>query len=108
MKALPPFKKRPYDATHDYIKTVLTAHHADDSFLHELVAYDDGHYRATFDLRYFVLAAGHTEPSRSQWNGLKKKMKRHHRGVFVFKEHGILDSVDNPPVGYVDFGFFAS
>ncbi len=91
MKALPPFKKRPYDATHDYIKTVLT-----------------GHYRATFDLRYFVLAAGHTEPSRSQWNGLKKKMKRHHRGVFVFKEHGILDSVDNPPVGYVDFGFFAS
>lgn len=110
MKDLPKFHRRPREAVLAYLDDVLTNPRADrpGSALVMLEAFDDGHYRAVFHLDYFVVAEGRAEPSRSQWSTLKKKMKRHHPGVFVFKEHGIIPAEgDADPLGYVDFGFFA-
>jgi hypothetical protein len=103
MSDLPRFQKRSQQAVQDYIGRVLN--HGDrpeDTTLQELIAYEDGHFRAIFRREYFALQEGHTEPTKSQWNTLKKRMKRMDRRVFVFKEHGI--SGDDL---YVDFGFFA-
>jgi hypothetical protein len=72
-----------------------------------LVEYPDGHYRALFDPALFVLPAGQSAPSKSQWNNLKKRMKRHEPLVFVFKEHGEATGGDGSQCYYVDFGFFA-
>ncbi|MGB7340229.1 MAG: hypothetical protein WBC91_15130 [Phototrophicaceae bacterium] len=69
---------------------------------------DDGRCRATFAKSYFVLQGDHTEPSKSQWSTLKKKLKRHNRGVFVFKETGESQCSEENPTScyYIDFGFF--
>ncbi len=69
---------------------------------------DDGRCRAIFKKSYFVLQEGNTEPSKSQWSTLKKKIKRHNRGVFVFKETGeIACSPESETMCYyLDFGFF--
>lgn len=87
------------------------------SAVQRLLAYPDGHYRVIFRRSYFILPAGQTEPSKSQWNTLKKKMKRHHPRVFIFKEHGgtccgAADNADDAAAPdancyYLDFGFFA-
>lgn len=77
------------------------------SYLRELVEYPDGHYRALFEAAYFVLPGGQSAPSKSQWNNLKKRMKRHEPLVFVFKEHGEVADKDGRQCCYVDFGFFA-
>ena len=73
----------------------------------ELIEFDDRHYRAVFSRKYFQPTAGHAGPSKSQWNTLKKKLKRRDRSIFVFREHGVLDG---PPGGsgskcFLDFGF---
>lgn len=75
---------------------------SDDSFLVDLIEFQDGHYRAIFKAEYFVLAAHETEPTKSQWNTLKKKLKRHDPRIFIFKEHGYKDEQHC----YLDFGFF--
>ncbi|MFC1960520.1 hypothetical protein ACFLYO_07410 [Chloroflexota bacterium] len=106
MSDLPAFQKPPYNFVHDYATRVLAHPGSEENYLRDLIAYDDGHYRAIFDPAYFVLAEGRTEPSKSQWNTLKKKMKRHHRGVFVFKQHGTTEYADAPHYT-IDFGFFA-
>ncbi|MEO1289594.1 MAG: hypothetical protein AAFV93_17655 [Chloroflexota bacterium] len=74
----------------------------------KLTIEDDGRCRITFDKSYFVLQGDNTEPSKSQWSTLKKKMKRHNRGVFVFKETGETPCLPESQTTcyYVDFGFF--
>jgi len=100
---LPEFDKRPQHQVLPYVKQIYTG-----SFL-KLIEYDDGHWRIVFKSTYFVLQEGKTEPTKSQWSTLKKKMKRHNRGVFVFKETGSVDcemSDADYDCYYVDFGFF--
>lgn len=108
MKDLPKFQKRNREAVLDYISAVLTKkQRSEKSYLIALIAYDDGHYRTIFDPAYFVIHEGQDRPSKSQWNGLKKKLKHHDRRVFVFKEHGEVEC-DGKRCYYVDFGFFAA
>jgi hypothetical protein len=52
-----------------------------------------------------VLADGATEPSKSQWNSLKKRFKRAAPYVFMFKEHGAAEC-EGGACYYLDFGFF--
>lgn len=107
MKDLPRFRKRSREAVQDYISEALTSKQNPlKSCLIELIAYEDGHFRAIFDPAYFVLPEGAGQPSKSQWNGLKKKMKRHDHRVFVFKDHGEVER-EGKRCYYVDFGFFA-
>ncbi len=77
----------------------------EDTQLISLDEYPDGHYRAWFLPTYFVLADGVTEPSKSQWNTLKKKLKRHDARAFVFKAYG-EEVRDDQMLYYLDFGFF--
>jgi len=107
MKDLPAFKERPRDQVMALVHRVLMLDsHSDHSYLHELTAYNDGHYRVLFDPAYFVLQPGQAEPSKSQWSSLKKKFKRHDPSVFVFKEHG-SQTIKGKTYAYLDFGFFA-
>lgn len=103
---LPRFHPRPYDAVHRFAATVLTAPGRGKTSLRQLNRYEDGHFRAIFSLNYFTLEEGQSAPTRSQWNSLKKKFKRHDQRVFIFKDHGLL-TFQGVPCGYVDFGFFA-
>jgi hypothetical protein len=99
---LPEFEKRPQYQVLPYVKEVFTKNFA------RLIEYDDGHYRVIFKSSYFVLPEGAEEPSKSQWGTLKKKMKRHHKGVFIFKETGKADCEGGQgDCYYLDFGFFA-
>ena len=99
---LPEFEKRPQYQVLPYVKEIFTRHFV------RLIEYDDSHFRAIFKSSYFVLPEGIDEPSKSQWGTLKKKMKRHHKGVFVFKETGVIDcGGEQGNCYYVDFGFFA-
>src|SRR5258706_11870336 len=102
MKDLPPFKKRNRDDVLDYIKSMLINERSGQEALIDLHDYNDGHYRAVFDPGYFTLQEGQTEPTKSQWNSLKKKMKRHESTIFVFKEHGQVGTGDKRY--YLDFG----
>ena len=107
MKDLPAFKARPRDQVMTLVHRVLMLDsHSDHSYLHELVAHDDGHYRVLFDPAYFVLQPERDEPSKSQWSNLKKKFKRHDPNVFVFKEYG-TQMVNGKAYAFLDFGFFA-
>jgi hypothetical protein len=110
MKGLPRFQRRSQTFAQAYASRVLTnEQQAQVSSLHRLVQYEDGHYRAIFRPDYFVLTEGHDVPTKSQWNTLKKRMKRIERNVFVFKEHGETPCGEPgaPPCYYVDFGFIA-
>ena len=102
---LPEFRhvKRGYAAR--LIHSVLTNERG--PALLELVAYDDHHFRVIFSSSYFQLAEGNEAPSKSQWNTLKKKLKRRDRTIFVFRAHGELDNTD-AGIGsryFLDFGF---
>lgn len=107
---LPKFRPRPPESVRVFAARVLLPHddgtrEVDTTFLRDLIAYPDGHFRVIFGLDYFVLADGATEPTKSQWNTLKKKFKRYDAQVFMFKEHGLLTH-DNEACGYLEFGFF--
>lgn len=110
MKDLPEFASRPYKQVHGYIARVLTNERAAQvSSLERLIVHDDGHFRAVFRPDYFTLVEGATAPTSSQWNTLKKRMKRIDRSVFIFKEHGDLPCESVPETCYyVDFGFLRS
>lgn len=106
-KPLPQFKRRPLDAVQKLLVVVLTNPAlGDQTQLVSIEEYPDGHYRAWFLPSYFILAEDATEPSKSQWNTLKKKLKRHDALAFVFKVYG-SDVNDGQPQHYLDFGFFA-
>jgi hypothetical protein len=100
MSDLPQFKSVNVEKAQSYIKDVLG--HGDDTPVLSISAQQGGYFRVIFAQRYFVLAEGQTVPSKSQWNTLKKRMKRVEKQVFVLKEHG------QTPDGnlYLDFGFF--
>ncbi|MFW5748841.1 MAG: hypothetical protein ACOCYT_04425 [Chloroflexota bacterium] len=100
MSDLPEFDERPYEWVYKFARYVLS--HGKDSSLIRLEAFDDGHYRAVFRKDYFILGEDRTEPSKSQWNTLKKRIKRINRDVFIFKQHG--ETADGHY--YMDFGFF--
>lgn len=108
MKPLPTFRPRARDQVLEFITEVMTlGPDSDTSYMNSLIEHGDGHYRVLFDPAYFVLPAGQTEPSKSQWNNLKKRMKRHEPLVFVFKEHGEAIGAGGKRCFYLDFGFFA-
>jgi hypothetical protein len=107
VKDLPAFKARPRDQVMALVHRILMLDsHGDHSYLHDLVAHQDGHYRVLFDPAYFVLQPEQSEPSKSQWSSLKKKFKRHDPSVFVFKEHG-TQIINGKSYAFLDFGFFA-
>lgn len=73
-----------------------------------LIEFEDHHFRAIFKPSYFQLAEGADSPSKSQWNTLKKKMKRRNRSVFIYREYGQIachDSASRQACLYLDFGF---
>jgi hypothetical protein len=108
MKDLPEFRR----FSHNYVIALATQimthpNQPDHSYFRRLVEYEDGHYAAVFGLEYF--GASET-PTKSQWNSLKKKFKRHDKRIFVFKEHtleGCGSPDDDARCGAVEFGFFA-
>jgi len=103
MSDLPQFdRSRHPDAARAFAREVLSR--GDNTFLRDLIVYDDGHFRAVFDPAYFILPADQAEPSKSQWNTLKKRFKRLDRRVFVFKVHG--RDADGHGLYWLDFGFF--
>lgn len=106
MKDLPQFKPQDRKQVETFIARVLTLPGGDLTHLNELIAYPDGHFRAVFNPSYFVLPEGQHEPSKSQWNSLKKRVKRHDSRAFVFKEHGTVPC-NGKKCFYLDFGFFA-
>lgn len=98
MKELPTFRF----STQAYVTTYAEKVFGD-KFV-SVVSLPRNAYRALFAPNYFTLQPEQTEPSKSQWNTLKKRMKRIHGGVFVFKEHGAMN-VNKLDCLYVDFGF---
>ena len=76
-----------------------------------LIEFEDHHFRAVFKPSYFQLAEGADLPSKSQWNTLKKKMKRRNRLVFIYREYGQISCHDShsgkaeQACLYLDFGF---
>lgn len=117
MSDLPKFRHRRYDEVMKFVSEVLTRPgQPGGSAVYRLIEYEDGHFRVIFRPQYFMLSDERTEPSKSQWGTLKKRLKRHHPGVFVFKVHGETDchsaDLQSPKRGdercfYIDFGFFA-
>lgn len=78
---LPEFASVPVDRALSFARSVFKEN------LVSVTAEDDGSFRVVFRASHFVLQEGHTEPSKSQWNTLKKQMKRRNRAVFIFKGH---------------------
>ena len=108
-RELPRFRKVKHQYAASLINAVLTG--AQGASLSRLIEYNDHHFRVIFRQRYFQLSAGAASPSKSQWNTLKKKLKRRNRLIFVFREYGSCDC-ENAPGGitgkecfYLDFGF---
>jgi hypothetical protein len=103
MNDLPEFEKRPHHRVMPFATSLFGQN------LVDLTTFEDGHYRVVFKGGVFTFAEGQTEPSSSQWSTLKKRLKRHDRSIFVFKEHGGLTCPppnDSQQCYYVDFGFF--
>lgn len=106
MKNLPEFHHRSHERVLSFLTVMLTNEHlSNQTHLKHLEEYPDGHYRAIFDPAYFALPPDQPEPSKSQWNTLKKKLKRHDQQIFIFKEHGTVQQDGRS--FYLDFGFFA-
>ncbi len=105
MKELPKFKVYRREDVIIFVERVFShPNKPEESFFRYLVEYDDGHYGAEFSLDYFI---NPELPTKSQWNGLKKKMRRHNKRVFVFKEYKLVSCDDPRSCGFVEFGFFA-
>lgn len=106
---LPAFRKvkRSYAAT--LVHGALTGPRG--SSLLQLLEFDDHHFRVIFDLKQFQLAEGTQLPSKSQWNSLKKRLKRRDRSIFIFRQYGPIDcgsqgkTLAAQTCLYLDFGF---
>jgi len=112
---LPEFQNRKKHLVMPLMTKIFSRKGESGNFLLALQQFPDGHFRAVFRSSYFVLTEGQAEPSKSQWNTLKKKLKRHDHQLFVFKDTGYVncDSVKkNMPQNadfkccYLDFGYF--
>lgn len=81
------------------------------SALLQLIELDDHHFRVIFDIKQFQLAEGTRLPSKSQWNTLKKRLKRRDRSIFIFRQYGPIDCDSHGKTSaartclYLDFGF---
>ena len=108
-KDLPDFRKAPRSYAAKFVNSALSGPRG--AALIRLIEFDDGHFRAIFDAAYFELQAGNAAPSKSQWNTLKKKLKRRNRSIFVFRAHGELPCPGATRANkgrkclYLDFGF---
>jgi hypothetical protein len=108
MKDLPRFRSRDYDIARAFAAQMLTNHAQPQTALLRLTEREDNSFEAVFAARYFVLNEGETEPSKSQWNNLKKRFKRSEPSIFIFKDHGVATCPDGEPGCYVlYFGYFA-
>jgi hypothetical protein len=105
VKDLPKFKAQKREDVICFMTQVLThPNKPEESYFRRLIEYEDGHYGVEFSLDYFRS----TEvPTKSQWNSLKKKLKRHDKKAFVFKEHALISCNDPHLCGVLEFGFFA-
>ena len=109
MRALPRFRRRDPEQVEPFIAHILTNKVDPRTTLRRLIERQDHSFRAVFEARFFVLSEGETEPTRSQWNNLKKKLKRAAPDTFIFKEHGREDCAPGKPgCYYIDFGYFAA
>jgi hypothetical protein len=106
MKDLPQFKPRKHDDVVVFISKILVNERSAESHFIDLLDYDDGHFRVLFKPSYFTLQDGETEPTKSQWSSLKKKLKRHEPAVFVYKEHGEVGTKEKQY--FLDFGFMGN
>jgi hypothetical protein len=104
---LPEFEAQSPGRVKHYVKDIFG------SSLLDVIEYEDGHYRAVFKSTYFTLHDDATEATKSQWNTLKKRMKRHNKEIFIFKEYGEVDcdmlygdQQRDYSCLYMDFGFF--
>jgi hypothetical protein len=103
MKALPEFKTQRREYVIDFLRQVFTHPNQDQSHFVRLGEYEDGHYSVVFTLSYF---ASTEMPTKSQWNSLKKKLKRHDKRIFAFKEHSVIACDAPEGCGSLEFGFF--
>ncbi len=108
MEGLPEFKREARESVANLMTQVFThPGDADRSFFRHLEEYPDGHYSVTFDLEYFKDTA---EPTKSQWNSLKKKLKRHDNRLFIFKAYKVVGCSGGDTTarcGQLEIGFFA-
>jgi hypothetical protein len=98
---LPEFEKRPLARVMPLIHDVFGAS------LVSLEAFEDGHFRVVFRRHVFTLPEETSEPSRSQWTTLKKRLKRRDRRIFIFRDYGkVSHEQPSEALYYIDFGFF--
>lgn len=100
---LPEFDERDVTEVLPLMKSVFGDHIA------RLETFDDGHFRVVFQMAYFTLHEGATEPTKSQWSSLKKRIKRRDRLIFIFKETGEIQcsgAENGVSCYFIDFGFF--
>ena len=106
---LPPFRRVRRGFAASIIQSVLSG--PGGAALLKLDEYDDGHFRAVFSIRYFQLADERDLPSKSQWNTLKKRLKRRDRSIFIFRRYGEINCGKaglkrrGETCLYIDFGF---
>lgn len=112
MNELPEFRKMKHAVVTTYIHRILSG--ASGTTFLKLIEFEDHHYRVVFKSNYFALQGDAADATKSQWNTLKKKMKRQDKSVFIFKEHGKIkceDVLDNSTAErnydclYIDFGY---
>ncbi|MCC6804259.1 MAG: hypothetical protein IT319_15365 [Anaerolineae bacterium] len=106
MKELPEFQHRSSETVAAFLTQALSHPNAPEkTYFRRLIPFEDGHFRVVFSLAYL----GNVEtPSKSQWNNLKKKLKRHDKRIFIFKDHGVAPCEQpDERCGYIDFGYFA-
>ena len=103
---LPEFRKMKKAYVTKLINSILIG--AGGASLVRMNDYDDNHFRVIFKISYFQLTDGNDMPSKSQWNTLKKKMKRRDRSIFIFREYGSIEcegASEGNTCLYLDFGF---
>lgn len=106
--ALPRFESMGRDRVYGLVADIFKQSQHATTQLVALEQYNDGHFRAVFRPDYFNLPAGTQLPTKSQWGTLKKKLKRHYRQVFIFKDWGTVpcsSETGEQPCFYLDFGF---
>ena len=108
MKELPHFKTHRHAEVIDFVTQVfIRPNQPEISYFVRLIDHSDGHYGIVFDLSYFASAEA---PTKSQWNSVKKKLKRHDKQIFVFKDYSVMPcngSGTEKQCGYIEFGYFA-
>lgn len=105
-KELPQFTKQSSERVKHFAVQVFThPSNPEQSYFQALQEHEDKHFSVVFSLDYFENT---TAPTKSQWNSLKKKFKRHDKRIFVFKEHLLVrcgEEGDLLRCGQIEFGY---